>query len=154
MTISSDRLTLLKVTHTTILREANTAQSNIGHFRLYCTYKITHILPHTLRTNVWGGERNETDAYEHVHVWLQAFTQNKCAKSSREIRPCNVELKTNVSETFWSVTSGSVWWMTACRWYLYQSAKSMPLPIGALCRRRAESYCAVIHPTVTCHHVA
>jgi hypothetical protein len=45
-----------------------------------------------------------------------------------------------------------MWWMTVCRWYLYQFVKSIPLPIVVLCSRRAKSNCAVTHPTLTCRH--
>jgi hypothetical protein len=42
-----------------------------------------------------------------------------------------------------------MWRITVCRWYLYQFIKSIRLPIGVLCGRRAESNCLVTHPNLT-----
>jgi hypothetical protein len=72
---------------------------------------------------------------------------------SRAIRCVNVELKTNVSEIS-SVTIIRVDVVNDHASLIYQSVKSMPRPIGVLYSRRAESNCAVTHPTVTYHHVA
>jgi hypothetical protein len=37
---------------------------------------------------------------------------------------------------------------------MYQFDKLLPLPIGVLCSKRAESNCAVTRPTLTFHRVA
>jgi hypothetical protein len=41
--------------------------------------------------------------------------------------------------------------MTEYHLYVYQSVKSMSLPIGVLRSMEAESNCAVTHPTLTFH---
>jgi hypothetical protein len=75
-------------------------------------------------------------------------------KNCRPISRVNVELKINVSEISLFPSSGSRWWITLRRGYLYHFVESMPLLIGVLCSRRAESNCAVTHPNVTYRCVA
>jgi hypothetical protein len=71
---------------------------------------------------------------------------------SRAIIHVNVELKTDVSE----ISSTSVFRADVVNdnlLLIYQFVRSMPLPIGVLCCKRAESNCAVTHPTLTFHIV-
>jgi hypothetical protein len=75
-------------------------------------------------------------------------------KSSRAINRINVELKTNVSE----ISSVSIFRVDVVNdrmsLIFIPVFKLMPLPIGVLCSRRAESNCTVTHPTLTMPRVA
>jgi hypothetical protein len=51
----------------------------------------------------------------------------------------SVELESKIWEYSLSPSSGSIWWMTKSRRYIYQTPKSMLLPVGVICSRRVES---------------
>jgi hypothetical protein len=49
----------------------------------------------------------------------------------------------NQKPTFWrshpSPSSGLMWWMAICHWYIYQPVRTMPRPIGVMWLLTAES---------------
>jgi hypothetical protein len=124
----------------------------------FCYWRPTQIDPLQLVRILFLKESNHFPFSLYL-TWSDCFRFRRpdvmiSLKSCRAISRVNIELKSTFQRSPRSPSSWLMWWMTIRRWYLRQAVQSMPLDVGVVCSRRAESDCMVTHLTLTDHHVS